>query len=274
MGSRKVSIHWQSKIRPPVKYHGGKFYLARRIILLFPEHETYLEPFGGAASVLLNKPRSKVEVYNDLDVSISRLFRVLRDHSAEFLNRIESLQYCETSFVQAGNVPSEADDLELAVRDFVRRRMSRGGLRESFSWSTRLRGRRPGDLNAWETMKSHLPLVCERLQGVQIFSKPAIEILEQFESPESLVYCDPPYLHSTRAKSCREAYGCEMTMEDHKQLAECLNASACKIILSGYPSDLYTQLYSGWRCVSWDMPNHASNGRSKARKTESVWLNF
>src|ERR1700736_893280 len=89
-------------LRPPVKWHGGKFYLCHRIIEQFPQHHTYVEPFGGAASVLLNKPPAVVEVYNDLDQRITRLFRVLRDNGQELHRRLSLTPYSEIEFLDAG----------------------------------------------------------------------------------------------------------------------------------------------------------------------------
>src|SRR5262245_49287450 len=117
-------------LRPPVKWHGGKRYLSQRIIAHFPPHHTYLEPFGGAASVLLNKPPAPVEVYNDLDQRITRLFRVLREHGEEFRRLLMLTPYSEAEFDRASE-PAD-NEVEQARRDFVRWRMSLGGRGESF----------------------------------------------------------------------------------------------------------------------------------------------
>src|SRR5215510_13052706 len=105
-------------LRPPVKWYGGKRYLASRIIASFPAHRVYLEPFGGGASVLLNKPPVEVETYNDLDLRISRLFRVLRDHGEQFLAKVQLIPYSQVEFEEAAEYPPSASDLEMAITDF------------------------------------------------------------------------------------------------------------------------------------------------------------
>jgi DNA adenine methylase len=190
-------------LRPIVKTHGGKAYQARRIIACFPEHRKYVEPFAGGLSALLNKPRAPVEIVGDLNAALIALHHIVRDHPAELLERLEVLPYSEETFDRAA-LGEPADELDRAVRFLVRNRMSRGGLGTCFAWSERLRGGRPGDLNAWETIKTQLLTVAHRLAAVGIHHSPALELIRQHDGPETLFYCDPPYLPSTR--SVRDAY--------------------------------------------------------------------
>jgi DNA adenine methylase len=261
-------------LRPPVKWHGGKFYLCQRIIQHFSPHHTYVEPFGGAASVLLNKPRSSVEVYNDLDGRITRLFRVLRDHGQEFHRRLTLTPYSEAEF-QGAEEPA-GDEIEQARRDFVRWRLSLGGRGDSFSFTLhRVRRGMADVVSGYLSMiDEELPRIIERLRTVQIVQRPALETIRTWDGSATLIYCDPPYLHSTRHEGSRTIYGCEMTEEDHRELAGMLNKCESRVVLSGYPSALYDELFRRWRVVQFDMPNHAAGGRSKARRQETIWLNW
>ena len=133
-------------LRPPVKWHGGKHYLAKRIISLFPPHKIYLEPFGGAASVLLNKIPVDVEAYNDLDLRITRLFRVLQRKGQEFVERLKFIPYSEYEFNNAAEYPAKASDLDKAMCDFIRWRQSFGGRGKAWSCTTR---RARGGMSGW-----------------------------------------------------------------------------------------------------------------------------
>jgi DNA adenine methylase len=270
--------HGHPGVRPPVKWHGGKFYQWEWIISQFPPHDTYLEPFGGAASVLLNKKPAQVEVYNDLDERITRLFRVIRNHSDEFRRRLTLTPYSEAEFNTAEQADADApnDDIEKARRDFVRWRQSIGGRGISFS-ATLHRVRRgmadvvSGYLSA---IDEQLPLIVQRLRTVQILSRPAIDVIEKWDSPSTLIYCDPPYVHETRAENSRDLYGVELTADDHRELAKVLNACKSKVILSGYPSPLYRELFASWHTETREMANHAASGETKATMTETLWMNW
>ncbi len=261
-------------IRPPVKWHGGKHYLAGRIAALFPAHRTYVEPFGGAASVLLNKEPSPVEVYNDLDLRITRLFRVLRDHGEEFRRRLCLTPYSEAEFLHAA-VP-HYDEIEQARRDFVRFRQSIGGRGDNFSFTLHRARRGMADVVSGylSAIDGELPKVVERLRTVQIMHRPASEVIRLYDGPDTLFYCDPPYLPETRAELRRPAYTVDMTEEDHRALAEELRRCRGKVVLSGYPSALYDELYEGWRVVLIEMANHAAVGKEKRRQVECLWLNW
>jgi DNA adenine methylase len=264
----------RTTLRPPVKWHGGKFYLSHRIIEHFPSHHTYLEPFGGAASVLLNKRRSPVEIYNDLDHRITRLFRVLRNHGEELHRRLSLSPYSEVEFRES--VEPADDEIEQARRDFVRWRLSLGGRGESFSFTLhRVRRGMADVVSGYLSMiDEQLPAIIERLRTVEIVCRPAIDAIRMWDGVETLIYCDPPYVPSTRHEGSRSVYGHEMTEDDHRRLATVLQSCRSKVVLSGYPSPLYDELYRDWRSTQFDIANHAAGGELKARKQEMLWMNW
>jgi DNA adenine methylase len=261
-------------LRPPVKWHGGMYYLCRRIIEQFPRHHTYVEPFGGAASVLLNKSRSQVEVYNDLDERITRLFRVIRNHGEELHRRLSLTPYSEVEFQNSGG--EVGDEIEEARRDFVRWRLSLGGRGDSFSFTLhRVRRGMADVVSGYLSMiDEQLPLIVERLRTVEIVCRPALDVIRTWDSPETLIYCDPPYVPSTRHEGSRSIYGYETSEEKLRGLAEALRACRSKVVLSGYPSTVYEELCRDWRTVIFDIANHAAGGSSKARKQEMLWMNW
>lgn len=261
-------------LRPPVKWHGGKFYLSQRIIEEFPEHHTYVEPFGGAASVLLNKVPSSVEVYNDLDHRITRLFRVLRDNGEELHRRLSLSPYSEEEFLSS--LDNSDDEIEEARRDFIRWRLSIGGRGSSFSYTLhRVRRKMADVVSGYLSMiDEQLPFIIERFRTVQILSRPAIEVIQTWDAPDTLIYCDPPYVSSTRHETSRSIYGYEMSDEEHRELASVLKKCESKIVVSGYPSPLYDEVYQDWRVISFDIANHSAGGKTKARKQETLWINW
>jgi DNA adenine methylase len=262
-------------IRPPVKWHGGKFYLAKWIAGHFPKHRIYLEPFGGGASVLLNKPPVEVEVYNDIDRRITRLFHVLRDDGATFAAKASLTLYSQPEFEEAAEYPPEATDLDKALCDFIRWRQSFGGQGSSWSFTkARARGGMAGDVNAWWTAIDQLPAIIDRIRRVQIICQSAFEAIPKFDHPDALIYCDPPYVHSTREENSRAVYHAEMNDDDHRRLASVLRSCKAKVVLSGYPSPLYLALYADWKVVTREIANHAAGGRQKGREVECLWMNF
>src|SRR5262245_58544497 len=242
-----------SKIRPPTKMVGGKAYLCHWIIDQFPPHRVYAEPFGGGASVLLNKEPCPVETYNDLNGRLTRLFRVLRDKGKQFLAKVQLTPYSQAEFVAAQAYPKGGDDVAKAVCDFVRWRQSFGGQGQSWSYTTgRARGGMAGDVNGWWTAIAQLPRVIQRLSRVQIANQDALEFIPRFDHKDGLLYCDPPYAPSARAGN-GELYEHALDEAGHRRLAALLQKCQAKVVLSGYPSPLYDELYRDWRCLRRDI---------------------
>lgn len=264
------------KTRPVVKIHGGKYYLSDFVISHFPFDYgslDYFELFGGAASVLTNKKRSGREVYNEIDPGLCNIFRQLAVNPAELVSTVRGLEYDERVFERYKNTPVGVGSLEAAVAELVVRRMSRGGMKKHFSWSTRLRGGRPGDLNAWETFKDLLPVLAARLSGVEVLCQDALALLPDLTgNADSLVYLDPPYVFRTR--TAKKVYDNEMTDDQHVRMGELVNQARGKVVISGYDSDLYRQLYRGWRWAYREMPNNAGQGKTKGRRTECLIMNY
>lgn len=264
----------QKKLRPPIKIHGGKYYLASWVLSHFPENYDqydFVEPYIGGGSVFLNKNRSKVEAINDIDQGIMQIYRALRDEPNTFIGRLRKFKYCEATYKRILRKEPK-DYLDEATKEFVLRRMSRGGLKNAFAWSDRERGNQPGDVNAWETILEQLPLISARLSCVYMFNEKALDVIKAFDDEKTLLYVDPPYLPETRVTT--EAYEHEMDTDDHIALAEYLNRFKGKVVLSGYPSQLYRRLYKGWKCYKKKIANHASQQKVKKIKTEVIWTNY
>ncbi len=275
------------RLRPPLKVHGGKFYLARQIIQTLPQRRHFCEPFAGGASVLLNlnPDRWGRRVLSDLNPKRVNLFLMIRDRCDELIKKLAGIEYTEANFKEStardrqrpdGNPIEPGDAMHAAIDYFVRMRMSRGGLGTAFAWSDRLRGGQPGDVNAWETIREGrdgLPAISRRLAGVEILNRDAIEVLAEYgNDPQWLFYLDPPYLHSTRTATT--SYGIfEMNEDEHRRLATVANASTAAIALSGYESHQYRQWCADWSRATWSMPNHSAQHGKKQRRQEILWLN-
>jgi DNA adenine methylase len=259
------------KQRPPFKTHGGKAYLSRRIVAILPEHDVYVEPYLGGGNVLLNKPRSRIEVGGDLDPELINFWRVLQGDLARLLARIRDLPYQESTFHWARDTQWPEDPVERAVRFLVRNRFSRGGLGKNFAWSKRLRGGRPGDSNAWETLKQELPLIAARIQDVRFLRQDGIETIKQFDGPHTVIYLDPPYLMETR--SAPNTFMHEMSFEDHERLLKTIIECRGFVAISGYQSPLYDRYLKNWDRTEWEMPNHSGQTKQKERRLEVLWTN-
>lgn len=262
------------KLRSFAKWHGGKTYLARRIIELFPEHQFYVEPFVGGGSILLNKRPALEERVNDLNHDLIRVYRALQEYPTAVIAGLQDTPYEREAFgVACYRLEHKLDetDVDFAVSFIVKNRMSRGGLGKDFAWSDRQRGGQPGDVNAWQTVVACLPLVAHRLKGVTLSSRPASQVIKECDGEGTLFYLDPPYLHETR--TTKKAYAFEMTRPEHEQLLVLLQGLKGKVFLSGYRSALYDEALAGWRRHEFEIANHSGQGKNKQRRLECVWEN-
>lgn len=251
--------------RPALRYFGGKWLLSDWIMSFFPPHACYVEPFMGGGSVLLRKPRSRHEVANDLDGEVVNFFRVLRDRPDDIARAVALTPFARAE-LDVAYEPCE-DELERARRLFVRSWQGRGGPRTQWRSGWRFSRSENADSGYRVADVENLLAVAERLSGVQIDNGDAIKVIQRFDAPETLIYCDPPYLLDVRGSRWgSKAYKHEMTDADHVRLAEVLRACVGMVIVSGYDSPLYADLFPGWKTA------HRASRKDVGSGMETVWL--
>jgi DNA adenine methylase len=257
-------------------WYGGKFSHLDWLLPLLPECHHYCEPFGGSAAVLLNRLPSPVETYNDIYGELVNFFRVLRDNTDELLKAIALTPFSREEFYSA--IYEEIDrmsDVERARRFFVRARQSRTGLAQTASlgrWANcknTSRAGMSGVVSRWLGSVEDLPEIALRLLRVQIENRPAIEVIQLYDSPNTLFYCDPPYVHCTRGDD--KAYYFEMDENAHRELAKILRACKGKAAISGYRCELMDELYKDWHC--FEAPPKICHSVKEFRQ-EALWTNY
>jgi DNA adenine methylase len=272
-----VNTATDAPTRPALRWHGGKWLLAPWIIQHFPPHRVYVEPFGGAASVLLRKRRCTGEVYNDLDGEAVNLFRVLRSPRAvELIEAIRLTPFAREELERA-RMPAD-DDVERARLLVVRSFMGFGsdGHNPAIKTGFRANSNRSHTTPAvdWANLPEALVLIAERLRGVTIERREAMEVMAAHDGANTLHYVDPPYLPETRSNKSRRwgggyhAYTHEMDDADHAELLAFLPTLNGAVVLSGYHSELYEEALEGWARV--ERAAMADGARSR---TEVLWLN-
>lgn len=267
-------------LKSPINWYGGKYYMAKDILNLFPEHKVYCEVFGGAGHILFKKKPSPLEIYNDIHEGLYLFFKLLRDEETrlKLIERLQLTPYHRKEFIDCKDWMFEQDELE-KVRKFYIRTMqsvacSGGGW--SYSKSSSRRGM-SASVSRWlGNVDEVLVDAVERLREIQIENLDFRECIKKYDSEDTLFYLDPPYIHETRTfKNC---YDYEMSNEDHKDLVDLLLNVKGKCILSGYDHEIYSRLeMHGWKKIflgSYAKRSVLSNTGKVETGQEFVWINY
>lgn len=255
--------------RPPLRYYGSKWRLAPWVISFFPPHRLYVEPFAGGAAVLLRKPESDLEVYNDADGAIVNFFRVLRERPDDLQRAIDLTPFAWAEHNDALVHPDAGDELEQARRLYVRSWQSRGGGRGDMrsGWRRAVDVTKgPRAVEEWNR-PDRLLAVAARLRRVQIECDDALAVIRRYDQPDALFYLDPPYLAETRGRWKHKGYAVEMTEADHAALAEVLHGVQGMAVISHYPCPQYNAWYADWQRHTVEAVTDGGHPR-----TEAVWL--
>jgi DNA adenine methylase len=277
-----------SQMRSLLKRHGGKYYLVRKglcqILHRIP-HRVFVEPFLGAGSVLLNMPRSEVEVAGDLDRGLMEVWVSMQDNRRNpFLSGLKACRFDRETFDAAKGWLESPQMVTRAIGYVVRNRMSRGAFGKDFAkcgtnpdGSPRLRGKRhpngglPDNESAWRSIVEMAPTIADWVSEVFFSCVPAETLICVWkDDDDALYYLDPPYMHDTR--TVKDGYEHEMSAEQHEQLLLAALGTMGKFAISGYRNDMYDFYLQGCERIDWDLPNHSGQGKSKQRRVECLWI--
>jgi len=266
-------------LNAPLKYHGGKSYVAGWIIGHMPPHLHYVEPYAGGLAVLLAKDYQGIsEVVNDIDGDLTNFWRALASPTvfADFVRIVEATPFSQALFQEASAPVDGETDVERAVRFFIRCRQSRQGLRRDFATLSKNRTRRNMNeqVRSWLTAVDGLADVHDRLKRMVILNDDAVTVIMREDSPNTMFYLDPPYMHNTRVTT--GDYAVEMSDDDHARLLAAIKTIKGKFLLSGYRNAIYDEAAAenGWRRVEREIDCKASGTKAKPKRTECLWMNY
>lgn len=256
-------------MRQVLKYPGSKWTLSRELVNLIPAHHTYCEPFAGSLALLFTKEPSPIEIVNDLDSDVVNLFRCIQKDAERLGRLIMTTPYSREVYDSQFGGDGPADEYERALRFLVMCWQGHGFRTNGYrvGWKNDVQGReRAYALWNWYRLPDWVIEVAERLRMVQIEHRPALEVIQRFNSEKVFMYLDPPYLLETRTG---KRYKHEMTDSDHEEMLQVLTKSKAKVMLSGYPSDMYEEYLHGWKRMEF-----RGTAEHAGLRTEVVWMNY
>lgn len=265
---------------PPLAYFGGKTLLAPKIVRLFPTHEHYVEPYCGSLAVLMAKTPSPMETVNDLDGDLMNFWRMLRERPEEMIRACALTPHSRVEH-QGSYDRGECDDLERARRIWVTLTQGRGGTPRRSGWRHYVQPTGGHGMPAYlDGYIDRMVVTAERLRNVSLECRPALSVITTYgKHPDVLLYVDPPYLGASRSsvedpRAGVKRYTHEMLDETvHRELAEALDECLASVVLSGYPSALYDDLYGDWHRTEFSTGTGQSARGEWSTRTEVLWSN-
>jgi DNA adenine methylase len=234
-----------------------------------PPHVHYLEPFFGSGAVFFCKVPAKCETINDLDGNVVNLFRMIRERTEELATVLEMTPWARDEYLQS--YEKTGDSLEDARRYLVRTWQAFGGrIGNRTGWAHCGAIGRSSTIARWKRLPNLLAQTAERLSFAEIENRPAAELIRDYESPDVLIYADPPYMWETRTDRDRgrKMYDLEMPDADHAHLLSVLDDHPGPVILSGYACPLYDD-----RLQHWTRLTHDATAERGKKRTEVLWMN-
>ena len=258
----------KESVRAILRYPGAKWRIADFILRHMPRHHSYLEPFFGSGAVLFRKVPAPIETINDINGDVVNLYQVVQQKAKTLAEVVAGIPYARQVYEESLQSNPEASDVERAARFLTLVWQSYGTRADgkNCGWKKDVVGREAAyAVRNWNRLPGWIVAAQERLKQVQIEHRDALQLIRQFNYPKVLIYCDPPYVISTR--SCRSSYRHEMDDATHEELLDVLNRHRGVVMLSGYANELYDAKLQDWARYDTDMV--ITSGQ---KRTESLWV--
>ena len=273
-------------MKPCISYYGGKQRMASKIIPLIPQHTVYVEPFCGGATLLFRKPWPKVtnthhyrEVLNDNDKRLTNFYRILRGiEGRELVNRLNLTLYNEEEYRIAKEILNKGGlGIEGAWAYFVSimqsfsNKLNAGWGRSVFSYN---------GVMAWRNKIRNLAEYLDRISYVHIACTDALKCIDQWDSPQTFFYCDPPY------PKANQGHYSGYSQENFEALVSKLSSIQGSFLLSCYDNSFVPKHWEKFEFKSYcSSSSKGQIGADRSRKAtveelgnrkrmEVVWRRF
>lgn len=253
-------------------YPGGKTTIAPWIISHFPKHKVYVEPFGGSASVLVQKEKSNVEVYNDINSDCVAFFNAIKEHSKELSEWVKNTPYSRELYetwrdeFNQGIRPS--DTVEQAGRFWFLTTASFGGdIHQgggTFSVQKSACKESHYGPTKWQRKGENVKNIRDRFHNVEIENLDWIELVDKYDGPNSFFYCDPPYV------DVGEDYYTTNGGFDHVEFCDTISELEGLVLIS-YDHNIPEALDS-WHTVR--RTKEATISKQRPQKVETLTMNY
>lgn len=269
----------ENYVRAPFNYPGCKRESLEQILPLLPSGDVWCDVFGGTGIITLNRRPSKLDVFNDRWSGIVSFYRCIRDPILldKLTERIKLCVHAREEFMWCKATWENCDDdVERAARWYYM-------IQTSFACRGKFFGRilgpsTPISRKIFENLENFAE-IHQRFQDVQVENLDFRECFKDYDSPQTIFYCDPPYYENN-------IYAVGFTKQDHLELLDRIFKCKGFVALSGYMNEAYSKM--PWDSVhSWERKDRMATmaidtdtsivkGRTdldtRVDKTEYLWL--
>lgn len=254
------------KLNTLLNYPGSKQLIKKWIVSFIPEHSTYLEPFFGSGTVFFEKDPAKIEVVNDIDGDIYNFFKVLRDDPDPLIESITLTPFSVKEYKNSRMIVEDDSDIEKARKFAIRCWFGIGNSAVYQSGFRRSKSKTSSNkCKTWDRLPETMQFAASRLKNAIIENSDAINIIQKYNNSDVFIYCDPPYVLSTRKE---HLYKHDMTDEQHIELLQTLKAHKGKVLISCYSEEIYSKELAGWHKET------IMTAAERGKRTECLYMNY